>query len=120
MIVTKRDGRQVKVDKDKIVKAISKSFVEVYSTVTDEMSGFANKVATEISSKEADMTVEEIQDIVTKKLMLSRYKDVARRYIEYRYLHHLVRESNTTDKSIKELIDGENDYWNTENSNKNN
>ena len=119
MIVTKRDGRQVEFDKDKIVKAISKAFVEVYSTVTDEMSGFANKVATEISSKEADMTVEEIQDIVTKKLMLSRYKDVARRYIEYRYLHHLVRESNTTDKSIKELIDGENDYWNTENSNKN-
>lgn len=119
MIVTKRDGRQVEFDKDKIVKAISKAFVEVYSTVTDEMSGFANKVATEISSKEADMTVEEIQDVVTKKLMLSRYKDVARRYIEYRYLHHLVRESNTTDKSIKELIDGENDYWNTENSNKN-
>lgn len=119
MIVTKRDGRQVEFDKDKIVKAISKAFVEVYSTVTDEMSGFANKVATEISSKETDMTVEEIQDIVTKKLMLSRYKDVARRYIEYRYLHHLVRESNTTDKSIKELIDGENDYWNTENSNKN-
>lgn len=119
MTVTKRDGRQVEFDKDKIVKAISKAFVEVYSTVTDEMSGFANKVATEISSKEADMTVEEIQDIVTKKLMLSRYKDVARRYIEYRYLHHLVRESNTTDKSIKELIDGENDYWNTENSNKN-
>lgn len=119
MTVTKRDGRQVEFDKDKIVKAISKAFVEVYSTVTDEMSGFANKIATEISSKEVDMSVEEIQDVVTKKLMLSRYKDVARRYIEYRYLHHLVRESNTTDKSIKELIDGENDYWNTENSNKN-
>nr|DAT93657.1 MAG TPA: anaerobic ribonucleoside triphosphate reductase [Caudoviricetes sp.] len=119
MTVTKRDGRQVEFDKDKIVKAISKAFVEVYSTITDEMSGFANKIATEISSKEADMSVEEIQDVVTKKLMLSRYKDVARRYIEYRYLHHLVRESNTTDKSIKELIDGENDYWNTENSNKN-
>lgn len=31
----------------------------------------------------------------------------------------MVRESNTTDVSIKELIDGTNDYWNTENSNKN-
>lgn len=119
MTVTKRNGNQVEFDRSKIVKAISKAFVEVYSTVTDEMTGFANKIATEISSKEADMTVEEIQDTVIKKLMLSRYKEVARRYIEYRYLHHLVRESNTTDKSIKELIDGENDYWNTENSNKN-
>lgn len=119
MTVTKRDGRQVKFDKGKIVKAISKAFVEVYSIVTPEMADFANKIADEVGNKQADMSVEEIQDVVTKKLMLSRYKDVARRYIEYRYLHHLVRESNTTDKSIKELIDGENDYWNTENSNKN-
>ena len=51
--------------------------------------------------------------------MNSNYKDVARAYINYRFLHGLIRESNTTDKSIRELIDGENDYWNTENSNKN-
>ena len=31
----------------------------------------------------------------------------------------MVRKANTTDQSIKELIDGESEYWNTENSNKN-
>lgn len=91
MTVTKRNGNQVEFDKDKIVKAISKAFVEVYSTVTDEMTGFANKIATEISSKEADMTVEEIQDIVENKLMASRYKEVAKAYIKYRQLHSMAR-----------------------------
>lgn len=96
MTVTKRDGRQVEFDKDKIVKAISKAFVEIYSTVTDEMSGFANKVATEISSKEADMTVEEIQDAVENKLMASRYKEVAKAYIKYRQLHSMARTQYQT------------------------
>lgn len=91
MTVTKRNGNQVEFDRSKIVKAISKAFVEVYSTVTDEMTGFANKIATEISSKEADMTVEEIQDIVENKLMASRYKEVAKAYIKYRQLHSMAR-----------------------------
>ena len=44
---------------------------------------------------------------------------LAKTYITYRYTRELVRKSNTTDLSIKELIDGESEYWNTENSNKN-
>ena len=31
----------------------------------------------------------------------------------------MVRKANTTDQTIKELIEGENEYWNNENSNKN-
>lgn len=46
-------------------------------------------------------------------------RNVAKAYITYRYKRSLVRQSNTTDKSILELIDGANDYWNNENSNKN-
>lgn len=65
------------------------------------------------------MTVEEIQDLVEKKLMKSSYKEAAKSYINYRFLHSLIRESNTTDVSIKELINGESTYWNEENSNKN-
>ena len=44
---------------------------------------------------------------------------LAKKYITYRYTRALVRKANTTDKSIKELIEGENEYWNSENSNKN-
>ena len=62
------------------------------------------------------MTVEEIQDEVVNKLMASSRKDVAAKYVEYRYKRKLVRESNTTDKTILEIIEGDNDYWNSENS----
>ena len=37
---------------------------------------------------------------------LGKY-NLARKYITYRYNRALVRKSNTTDQSIKELIDGE-------------
>ena len=120
MKVTKRDGRQVEFNKNKIVKAITKAFIEVYpDDLTAEMQEFAHKVAEEVMSKNSDMTVEEIQDLVVRRLMASKYKEVAKSYVEYRYLHELIRQSNTTDKTIKELIDGDNEYWNTENSNKN-
>ena len=49
---------------------------------------------------------------------LDRYQ-LAKKYITYRYTRELVRKANTTDQTIKELIEGENEYWNSENSNKN-
>lgn len=120
MNVTKRDGRIVEFDKSKIVKAIMKAFVETYlDALPDDASSVCDKIASEIEARNTDMRVEDIQDVIVKKLMGSKYKDVATQYVEYRYLHELIRESNTTDKTIKELIDGDNEYWNTENSNKN-
>ena len=53
------------------------------------------------------------------KLMSIGKYTLAKKYITYRYTRELVRKSNTTDLAIKELIDGESSYWNTENSNKN-
>ena len=53
-----------------------------------------------------------------KLMSIGKYA-LAKKYITYRYTRELVRKSNTTDLAIKELIDGENEYWNTENSNKN-
>ena len=64
------------------------------------------------------MKVEDIQDIIEMKLMSIGKYELAKHYITYRYTRELVRRSNTTDQSIKELIDGESEYWNTENSNK--
>ena len=91
MQVTKRDGRKVEFDSDKIVKAITKAFVEVYPDgVTGEMQECAHKIANEVSAKEG-MTVEEIQDAVVRKLMASKWKDVAKTYVEYRYLHQMAR-----------------------------
>lgn len=118
MTVQKRDGRKVKFDKEKIKIAVLKAFIDVDGEETAYAKEKARDIANYIESLNKSMTVEEIQDQVANKLMASIRKDVATKYIEYRYKRKLVRESNTTDKSILELIDGINDYWNSENSNK--
>lgn len=119
-MVKKRNGNIVEFDKDKVVESVRKAFVEVDGELTASARQKSNAIASYIANSEADIIdVEEIQDSVEDLLMASRRKDVARKYIRYRYQRELVRQSNTTDQSIKELIDGNSDYWNTENSNKN-
>lgn len=118
LTVQKRDGRKVKFDKEKIKIAVLKAFIDVDGEETAYAKEKARDIANYIESLNKSMTVEEIQDQVVNKLMASTRKDVATKYVEYRYKRKLVRESNTTDKSILELIDGVNDYWNSENSNK--
>lgn len=92
MNVTKRDGRVVEFDAHKIYDAIIKAFNSVYANnLTGEMLTFANNVAVDMARRNADMTVEEIQDAVVKKLMASKYKEVATAYVEYRHLHQMAR-----------------------------
>lgn len=118
MKVTKRDGRKVKFDKDKIRIAVLKAFIDVDGEETAYAKDKAREIANYIESLDKNMNVEEIQDEIVNKLMASSRKDVATKYVEYRYKRKLVRESNTTDKGILELLNGTNDYWNDENSNK--
>ena len=119
MTVIKRDGRKVEFDKNKIKDAILKAFIDVDGEVSIYAKNKANEIANYTESLNKDMSVEEIQDLVVNKLMASSRKDVASKYVEYRYKRKLVRESNTTDRTILEIIEGDSDYWNSENSNKN-
>ncbi len=119
MKVVKRDDSIVDFDRQKIKAAISKANEEVkgrekvskeqIKEIIDYIEGLNKK----------RILVEDIQDIIEEKLMeLDKYK-LAKTYITYRYKRELVRKANTTDQTIKELIEGENEYWNNENSNKN-
>lgn len=120
-IVIKRDGTKVKFERAKIGKAILKAYNEVYPDTLDINGELASDICCDVCRKLEDMaeiSVEDIQDIVETTLM-DYDRNVAKAYITYRYKRSLVRQSNTTDKSILELIDGVNDYWNNENSNKN-
>ena len=119
MTVIKRDGRKAKFDKDKIKVAVLKAFIDVDDEETTYAKEKARDIANYIENLDKDISVEEIQDLVQEKLMASNRKDVAAKYVEYRYKRKLVRESNTTDKTILEIIEGDSDYWNGENSNKN-
>ena len=119
MKVIKRDGHMVDYCPDKIEIAIKKANKEVSEEdqVTDIQ--IRNIIKYIEGLKKKRMLVEDIQDIIEMRLMsLCKYA-LAKEYITYRYTRELVRRSNTTDLSIKELIEGESEYWNTENSNKN-
>lgn len=99
MIVIKRDGRKVEFDKNKIVNAINKAFIEVDRELSNETIAISNNIADFVESRDRDISVEEIQDIVEHKLMASKRKDVAKAYIKYRYLKGMARDQ------YKELMD---------------
>lgn len=119
MKVIKRDGHIVDYSPDKIENAVNKANMEVAEEdrVSDIQIRNIIKYIEGLHKKR--MLVEDIQDVIEKRLMTLGKYELAKEYITYRYTRELVRRSNTTDKSIKELIDGESEYWNTENSNKN-
>lgn len=92
MFVIKRDGRKVEFDSSKIANAVIRAFNSVYSNnLTDEMTSFAQRIADDVTDKNSDMSVEDIQNIVIKKLMASKYKEVATAYVEYKHLHEMAR-----------------------------
>ena len=119
MKVIKRDGHMVDYSPEKIEKAILKANNDVLEEEQASSIQIKNIIKYIEKLGKKRILVEDIQDIIEMKLMAIGKYQLAKKYITYRYTRELVRKSNTTDQSIKELIDGENEYWNTENSNKN-
>lgn len=94
--VKKRDGRYAFFDFNKIVAATAKAFEEVDGKITDESRRVIYSVADYIEKhSRPSITVEEIQDLVEKKLMASSRKDVAKAYIIYRNDRTRIREQNS-------------------------
>ncbi len=119
MKIIKRDGHVVDYCPEKIEIAIKKANNEVQEEDRVSDIQIKNIIKYIEGLKKKRMLVEDIQDIIEMRLMALDKYALAKAYITYRYTRELVRKSNTTDRSIKELIDGESEYWNTENSNKN-
>lgn len=96
-VVIKRDGRKVPFDKQKIVNAIKAAFAD---NNQEDSTGISLKIADSIEAMNAnEFDVEEIQNIVENKLMASKHKDIAKTYVEYRFLHKLARDQ------YRELMD---------------
>lgn len=119
MKVIKRDGHMVDYCPEKIELAIQKANKDVEESDQASATQIKNIIKYIEGLGKKRILVEDIQDIIEMKLMSIGKYELAKKYITYRYTRELVRRSNTTDLAIKELIDGESEYWNTENSNKN-
>ena len=119
MQIVKRNGSIVDFDANKIKVAIQKANREVNGKEKATVVEIKQILAYIEGMNKKRLLVEDVQDIIEEKLMAFGHYQLAKKYIIYRYTRELIRKSNTTDLAIKELIDGENEYWNTENSNKN-
>lgn len=122
MLITKRDGRKVEFDETKIINAIRKAFEQTENEKWDEYAfskatNIASFIKDKVKNSDKEYDVEQIQDLVENGLMSCKKKNVAREYIKYRERRRLARP-NTTDNDLQELFGGKNEYWNTENSNK--
>ena len=105
MRVVKRDGREVEFNKQKIIDAVNKAFIEIDSAPNE----LAICIADFIENKNKTMNVEDIQNMVEEKLMASKRKDVARAYIIYRNKRSRIRENNSKlMKDISEKINATN------------
>lgn len=120
--VKKRDGRIVLFNNNKIINAVLAAFKQVDGEITDYAVEKARNIANYIEGYYEDVDeipgIEEIQDLVEKGLASCKRKDVAKAYILYRN-ERTQKRGNPLDKIVEEIVNGESEYWNTENSNKN-
>lgn len=120
MKVIKRDCSEVDFDKSKISAAIFKAMKNGSGIVKPKIAeDIADEIENECKDKE-EVSISDIESMVYDKLITKKQRLTAKAYEGYRSIREFQRENeNTTDSEIDELLDGESEYWNTENSNKN-
>lgn len=118
--VIKRDCSEVNFDKSKISTAILKAMKNGSGIVKPKIAeDIADEIENECKNKE-EVGISDIESMVYDKLITKKQRLTAKAYEGYRSIREFQRENeNTTDSEIDELLDGESEYWNTENSNKN-
>ena len=122
MKIIKRDGSEAIFDLQKIaaaIKAASDEAPEEERLTARQVDYAAHNVADACEAIGHTASVEEVQDMVEDEIMALHKFEVARRYIIYRYVQNLKRQSNTTDDKILALIECNNEEVKQENSNKN-
>lgn len=125
--VLKRDGRIVIFDSGKVFNAMLSAYSSLHDTIDREYVDVCNDAINAIIDEydsvgdntlsDNTLSVEDIQDIVEETLLDSKYNDVAKAYILYRDERTRCRET-TIDRVVSEILEDSNEYWSTENSNK--
>lgn len=118
--VIQRDCSEADFDKSKISTAILKAMKNGSGIIKPKIAeDIADEIEEECKDKD-EVSVSDIELMVYDKLITKKQRLTAKAYEGYRSIREFQRENeNTTDSEIDELLDGESEYWNTENSNKN-
>lgn len=119
MKVIKRDGRVVEFDKTKIYNAIMKAMKYGSNIVKPNI---ASKISDDIkvfTTGKDNVSISEIESEVFNRLVNEGQVLTARSYEAYRSVREFQREHNSIESETREMVSGDNEYWTTENSNKN-
>ena len=116
--VIKRNGTVVAYNFDKVLSAVMAAATSVDVELD---AGFLDKLESKIGKLiiKQDLCVYTIQEIIENTLMDSKYKNVARAYIEYRQQSDNIREqSSELFQEVNAFVNGSNAEWSNENANK--
>ena len=108
VLIQKRNGDIIEFDKEKIITAINKAFIEVDRQLyeDDTAKDIADEIYLVALANPTPLTVETIQDLVEQFLMASERPDVAKAYIRYRYKREAARNSqNDFIEALKSKIE---------------
>ena len=119
MNIVKRDCSLQEFDKSKISNAIIKAMRNSGGVKPKTAEEIADEIEQEVLNLE-EVSVSDIEDMVYDKLISKRQRLTAKAYEGYRAVREFQRDNdNTIDSEIDEMICGNSEYWNDENSNKN-
>lgn len=114
--VVKRDGSIEVFDLGRIEQAVKNAMMRTDKGIDAEL---AAAIAQNVGNQhKEEISVEEIQDLVEKKLMNSKRKDVAKHYIRYRQKRDVARQSKTK-VMFEEIINAKANDITRENANMN-
>lgn len=122
MLIKKRNGSTVNYDPTKIFNAINAAneSLKENKVSQDAINLIYSRACSKVENWSGNhiLSVEDINDMVEESMLSVGCLELMRTFIEYRYLHKLIRQSNTTDESILSLIRQTNKEVMNENSNK--
>lgn len=119
MKIIKRDCTEAEFDKTKIYDAIMKAMKYGSGIIVPKIAmEIANEIEIEAQAIE-DLDIYRVENMVFNKLLAKGQPLTAKSYEGYRSIREFQREHNNIEDQIKEMISGNSEYWNTENSNKN-
>lgn len=92
--IKKRNGIVVPFDRERIINAINKAFIEVDGELyeDDTANDIADEIKYAVKTSDDVVSVEKIQDMVEDFLMKSERRDVAKAYIRYRYKREIAKK----------------------------
>ncbi|TVR70923.1 MAG: recombinase [Spirochaetaceae bacterium] len=111
--VTKRDGRQVPFDADRINRAMERCFEGIQRQSRTPLTELTHQVVNVVAAKFNEPTVEQIQDVVEMVLQAAGEYEAAKAYILYRAEHEKLRKLRPVPQDIQDAVAASDPYFPT-------